>query len=88
MTSILELGVESVVYVLWSGTGTGERDLRTDVNETLLIQPAAENDGTGTGLALGDLNGDGEPELIVASAGPQTSGEQSNRPMIHVLSLK
>lgn len=88
LTSTTDRGIESVVYVLMNGTRTSERDLRTDVSETLLILPAAENDGTGTGLALGDLNGDGKPELIVSAAGAQASGEQANRPVVHVLSLE
>ncbi len=88
LTSTTELTLESVVYVLMNVAATGTRDLRTDVIETLLIQPAAENDGTGTGLALGDLNGDGKPELIVSVAGAQASGAQADRPVIHVLSLK
>ena len=88
LTSNTAGSIESVVYVLMNGTRISERDLRTDVSETLLIQPAAENDGTGTGLALGDLNGDGKPELIVSAAGAQASGEQANRPVVHVLSLE
>jgi len=87
-TTDTERGLESVVYVLMNVTATGTRDLRTDVAETLIIQPAAENDGTGTGLALGDLNGDGKPELIVSAAGARASREQADRPVVHVLSLE
>jgi len=88
LTSSSASGVVGVVYVVMNGAEVDTKDLSTDLSGTLLIEAANENDGTGTGLAVGDLNGDGTPELVVSVVGNQTVGEQASRPVIHALNLK
>jgi len=63
--------LNGVVFVIFGEGLTGTVDLRRDVDRGPFIFGAADGDALGTGAAIGDIDGDGEPELMLAAAGPQ-----------------
>lgn len=85
LASVAERSSNGVAYVLFSDGFSGVKDLRTNVEDTLFIYGVADKDGLGTGVAAGDLNGDGQPELAVAAAGGR--GEDFDNARIFVIAL-
>ncbi|MBI2914117.1 MAG: FG-GAP repeat protein, partial [Chloroflexi bacterium] len=67
--------LSGVTYVVFDQDLPGTVDLREAPANSLFVYGAAQGDGLGTGVAIGDINGDGRPELILAAAGP-TQGQQ------------
>ena len=63
--------LDGVVFVVFGDGLTGTIDLRHDVKGRPFIFGAAGGDALGTGAAIGDINDDGHPELMLAAAGPQ-----------------
>ena len=56
------------VYITYGGDLPSRLDLATAGD--LFLYGAGDSDAFGSGLAVGDINGDGRPELIVAAPGP------------------
>jgi len=77
--------LNGVVYVLSSDRLSGVWDLRTDVEDALYVYGEADEDGLGTGLAAGDLNGDGRPELALVAAGGQSDRSEGGRVFVIAL---
>jgi hypothetical protein len=72
-------------YVVFGNDLTGTIDLHWDVDGRLFVYGAAGGDGLGTGVAIGDINGDGRSEVILAAVGAQGPGERQGK--IYVVSL-
>ncbi len=73
-------GIAYVVYARGLSTG---KDLAKDLADVLVIYGAAPNNALGTGTAVGDVNGDGRPELMLMAAADE--GASQERGKIYVL---
>lgn len=72
-------------YLLFGDSLNGTIDLLSDVGRYVNVLGAEPDDHLGSGIAFGDLNGDGRPELVVSAAGP--TGAEARPGKVYVLTL-
>ena len=70
LASGADRSLNGMVFVIFGDGLSGAVDLRRDVGARPFIFGARDRDALGTGIAIGDIDGDGEPELMMAAAGP------------------
>lgn len=66
-----------MVYITLGGELPPSLDLTTEGD--LFLYGAAESDALGSGLATGDIDADGRPELIVAASGAEGPGGRTGK---------